>query len=354
MLAAQQYISGAARMYTSFHIQNFRGFADLELTDLGRINLIAGKNNVGKTSLLLAIWFLSGYHEEVLKEILFSLKEKNLVDTPYQFDILFNKYNTIKPVYLKSNLSHADAKNIRINFLNDKATISNEKIRYRDAEYKGDVQLIAVRLDSMNVYNILVDETRMFGARSSISISTSLIRANQIVSFKEDSKLFSQLILSKQTDLLIRSLRLIEPRLLDIKLLANGFYVDIEGISKLLPLTTMGEGINRVASIMLAMSHVQNGVLLIDEIENGLHYSVMEQVWKTIGEAARQFNVQIFATTHSLEMIRAAHEAFKDDDPYDFRLHRLDRNETTGEITRVTFNKAIMDAVTNLEYEVRG
>ena len=66
-------------------------------------------------------------------------------------------------------------------------------------------------------------------------------------------------------------------------------------------------------------------MVLIDEIENGLHYSVLTQVWQAIAKAARQNDVQVFATTHSWECIRAADEAFAAEEPFDFRLHRLDR-----------------------------
>ena len=53
-------------MYKSFHVQNFRGFKDLELNDLARINLIAGENNIGKTSLLEALFLFSGAHNLTL------------------------------------------------------------------------------------------------------------------------------------------------------------------------------------------------------------------------------------------------------------------------------------------------
>ena len=64
--------------------------------------------------------------------------------------------------------------------------------------------------------------------------------------------------------------------------------------------------------------------------------------------------MQVFATTHSWEMIEGAHEAFKNDDPYEFRFHRLERNLQTGNIEAVTYNEFGMNAVTRISYEVRG
>jgi AAA15 family ATPase/GTPase len=111
----------------------------------------------------------------------------------------------------------------------------------------------------------------------------------------------------------------------------------------------MGEGIGRLLSIILAIANAKGGTILIDEIENGLHYSVLSNVWKAIADAARRADVQIFATTHSLECIRAAHEAFESSDKYDFRYHRLERIK--DEIRSVTYdqeNLAISDEM-NLE-----
>ena len=120
-----------------------------------------------------------------------------------------------------------------------------------------------------------------------------------------------------------------------------------------MPIKVMGGGMVRLASIVLALSDAHNGIVLIDEIENGLHYSILPDVWKAIERAADDFNVQVFATTHSLEMIRAAHEAFKDDDPYDFRLIRLDRSTKTDEIYATTYDKEGMAAAVELNAEVR-
>jgi len=92
--------------------------------------------------------------------------------------------------------------------------------------------------------------------------------------------------------------------------------------------------------------------LLIDEIENGLHYSVLENVWRAIDKAATELNVQIFATTHSREMVMAAHEAFKDEND-NFLFQRLDRNKKTGEIYPTIYDENSMQAAMEVNAEVR-
>jgi AAA15 family ATPase/GTPase len=107
----------------------------------------------------------------------------------------------------------------------------------------------------------------------------------------------------------------------------------------------------RLASLVLAIGNAPKGVVLVDEIENGLHHSILPKVWRAIGEVARQFNTQVFATTHSLECIMAAHRAFSESERYDFRLHRLERiNET---IRAVTYDQETLEAAIETGLEVR-
>ena len=90
---------------------------------------------------------------------------------------------------------------------------------------------------------------------------------------------------------------------------------------------------------------------MIDEIENGFHHSVLSLVWAAIGEAARRYDTQVFATTHSFECIEAAHEAFCENRPYAFRLHRLDRVENETKV--ITYDQETLGAAIRSGLEVR-
>lgn len=107
----------------------------------------------------------------------------------------------------------------------------------------------------------------------------------------------------------------------------------------------------RLASLVIHVGNAPKGVVLVDEIENGLHYSILPRVWKAVGEVARQFDTQIFATTHSMECIVAAHKAFSESEHYDFRLHRLERTGDT--VHTVTYDQETLDAAIETGLEVR-
>ena len=169
-------------------------------------------------------------------------------------------------------------------------------------------------------------------------------------------KRLSQLDKVGDTELLIDVLRSLDDRLSDVRLSMPDGVMDIWARvnGTLLPLKAMGEGVNRICHILITML---SGVeyLLIDEIENGIHYSVQAKVWKAIGQAAREQGVQVFATTHSLEMVRAAYEAFNEDNKLDeFRYHRLDRHPESGDIQAVTYNESGLEAAMTSNWEIRG
>jgi AAA15 family ATPase/GTPase len=119
----------------------------------------------------------------------------------------------------------------------------------------------------------------------------------------------------------------------------------------MVPIPFMGDGIRRVLSIVLAIANAPGGVVLIDEVENGLHYSVMKDVWKAIALAARQFDVQVFATTHSWECILAAHHAFQESKPYELRYFRLDR--VGDQISAKSLDEQSLTRIESTDLEIR-
>ena len=112
----------------------------------------------------------------------------------------------------------------------------------------------------------------------------------------------------------------------------------------------MGDSVTRAARLILAMSGVRKGAVLIDEIENGFHHSVMLEFWRVIGEGARRLDVQIIATTHSAEFFEAAHESLSSED---FRYHRIDLKRP-GENCCVTYVPEAADGAVYHGFEVRG
>ena len=122
--------------------------------------------------------------------------------------------------------------------------------------------------------------------------------------YNDLSSRIEKLLVAKKKNKLINILRQIEPNIISIELGTGGIvYVDT-GLDRLLPINIMGDGIRRMLYIIASISDAANGMVFIDEIENGFYYSIQEDLWHLIFEAAYEYNVQVFATTHSEECVK--------------------------------------------------
>lgn len=128
-------------------------------------------------------------------------------------------------------------------------------------------------------------------------------------------------------------------------------YADVR-LPERIALPLLGEGFNRLVQIFGSIIGEDADLLLIDEIENGLHWSALPQIWTGIREAVNKEDVQIFATTHSRECIEAAVEVFKGEPKDDLAVHRLERR-ADGEIHCVTMGEDELERMLDRGWEVR-
>ncbi len=371
-------------MYQSFRVKNFRCFKDLQINDLGRVNLIAGKNNTGKTALLEAMYIHTGNRDvKVLLRTdraahsLFARdsisRDPDLASADIGgWPIVFRDFNIADEINLTADTlpvqrslfglnettsvklsvksSERDDYVVALDHFNvdDFDLLKNAAILEINAEYDRQPTLLlylqgkvrASRLRNLNLY------------------SSEFVFAVERISSRRLASLYSRVRQSNRKSWFLETLRVVEPRINDVDLLfVDGRLVlsaDI-GLSQLLPFTSLGDGTNRFASVILAICNLEHGIIFIDEIENGLHHTIQQEVWKTIGDLAQELNVQVFATTHSLEFVRAAFDAFRAGNRLDqFRYHRLDRHPESGDIEAVTYNEFGIEAAMTTNWEIRG
>jgi AAA15 family ATPase/GTPase len=118
-----------------------------------------------------------------------------------------------------------------------------------------------------------------------------------------------------------------------------------------IPLRSLGEGMTRLFGIVLALVNVQNGLLLIDEIDSGLHYTVFPDLWRLVFKLAARLNVQVFATTHSWDCIAGFQQAAQDAENEEGMLIRLERRQE--HIVPISFDTSRLSIATRQEIEVR-
>ncbi len=335
-------------MFTSFTVKNFRCFSELTVEPLARVNLITGANNVGKTALLEAIFVhIAPTNPRMTIQLLGArgVQCRNKDDISEMWAWYFNEKQTGRPAQLISVDSEGARRELRFEVqpeaVEEVGTEEGSAERSMSNRTRGPLhtgppvhgRLIYHYEDSHGAKceaeaTALSDGVAVQHEERDL-FPLSCFLAAHLRSAQDDAARFSELVRKKRKEVLVEPLRILEPRLQDIAVLATGAGPLLSGdvgLNEMIPLPLVGGGMVRLASIVLAIGSAPGGIVLVDEIENGLHYSVMEKVWRAIGTAARNQDVQIFATTHSFECIGAACDAFAEM-PEDFRLFRLEREE---------------------------
>ena len=126
-----------------------------------------------------------------------------------------------------------------------------------------------------------------------------------------DVSAVAELIVNKKDDALLDLLRTINPEIRKIAVSGNTAYLDL-GLEKLVPLNMFGGGTVRTVSILSHCILGQTRVLLIDELENGFHYTALSILLKSLLALANRENVQIVTTSHSIEILKTLQGILQD------------------------------------------
>lgn len=112
----------------------------------------------------------------------------------------------------------------------------------------------------------------------------------------------------------------------------------------------MGDGMWRMLAMAIMLTQCRGGVLLIDEIDSGLHYSIMGQMWKLIFNAAKELDVQVFATTHSSDCVYSLADLRKEVDRENtISVQRIDSSKPHS----VPYDEEELSIAAQKEIEVR-
>lgn len=346
-------------MLNSLFIKNYKNIPFLELPTLKRVNLLWGKNNVGKSTLLeaLSIYASNGNLKQLYEllrlrgEDLQAFKSRNNItveDEVNAFLPLASNYD--KSVFDKGEgIQIGETAN---NPLKIKLVKINTIIR-QDKNGKRQVRRIVSEIgvqtteDTINSYIALQVNNESKGIEYQIALdghgipdenffekeSVPVNIPFQFISCKwaqpiDIDQLWSTISMSENEEEVITALKIIEPTIERFNILSKEGddskkripFVRIKDTDKLVRLSSMGDGINRILHIILALINCKGGIFLLDEFENGLHYSVQEQLWKIIFKLANQLNIQVFVTTHSNDCINSFAKVATEEDSLALRM----------------------------------
>lgn len=325
----------------SLEIKGYRCFEHLTIEKVGRVNLIVGKNNVGKTALLEALWIYGTTGSEMtLLEIAYNRNESDKIPqlTATKADYhswAFQNLFTQRPVPGDASISEKPPVLMEIG----KANNDTEKVT---VSFVRAGMSLPYTVSYRNIYQKYNTYFLRFGG----------LRPEQLLT------LWRKIELTDLEDSVVEAVKLISNDLVSIRLIEfpqnSDKYIPLARTkfeSKPVQLRSLGEGMNRLFEIALALVNCRNGLLLIDEIEMGIHYSIQPNVWRLIFKTARDLNVQVFATTHSWDCIEAFTEAAIEDKESEGMLIRLENKN--DKIKATTFSEKELEAVTRRNIEVR-
>ena len=346
-------------MLKRLQIRNFRGFNALKIGQLSGINLIVGKNDSGKTSLLEAIFLLSraGNAQMAINDNVIRGLEPGGVSASEPFwKQLFSDLNMGRCIEIDADHTSHGQLTLEISLKRRPTTeFSLDRKSGTSMTNLFDNRSLVFQYSGPSRKSVK-SHIRMKGQEFEVNqpainpLFHAIMLSSRIGNIQEDAIRLGILRRQKQGDQILKTLQIVEPKLQSIENNSSSgiplIWGDI-GLSELVPLSVMGEGMTQITRLVLAIASVPDGVVLVDEVEIGIHHSVLPDVWRVIDEAAKQFRTQIFATTHSFECVMAAHESLSKDR---FRLHRLEIAEKTNRC--ITYEPHVIDAAIrhNLEF----
>ena len=333
---------------------------------MSRVNLITGSNNSGKTSLLEAAFLLAhgGSAQAAINSNVvrggFGVGVTPDTSARARWVPLFHGLDTARPVAISGTHSHQGQLRLKIEHRYS-ATFRTASSRRDTRPGIGGSPELHFSLSKPAHKGRLAHHVRSqvsFGPNGTEVkvegdplVIPCVILSSGADNPGEHAQRLGQLRVRKEAGLVVEALRIVEPRLQGVDIIpgpeGQALWGDI-GLAQQVPLTTLGDGLNRMARIVLAFGYDRTPLVLVDEIENGFHHSVLEAVWKVVYETAERFDAQVVATTHSYESVAAAYEASTG---HDFALHRLEADDDG--IRCVTYDSESIEGALKHGLEVR-
>lgn len=349
-------------MFKKLEVYHFRGIKEAVIENLGQVNLFWGKNNCGKSSLLDALFLVAGMSNPMLPLTINQIRQYGNV-SPDGLKVNFYEFDTQTPIRivatdgerreLRIKVEETGATEVDTSGNGDSGSLSSVvPIRYG-------LRLIFSMDDGRHESSLFFDPLKGTDqAKRTIDSDyeerLKCIYLSPKYDFLASVQGLANILHNKDEKFIIDGLRLIEPSVKDFVFTGGEMLVDV-GVNKRLPVNLMGDGARKIVSLLTTIYDCANGVLLVDELSNGFHYSVMPSLWKVVAYAARKNNTQVFATTHDIDSIKGLRTMALNEPEgkgLDVSAYKLQRS-SGGILTPYHYSVESMDYAFEQDMEIR-
>lgn len=394
-------------MLRNLRIENFRVFRKLQVPRLGHVNLIVGKNNCGKSSVLEALRIFASRGDVALLSQVISGHDEDANLAMTSEPSLDRVDDSFKHFFPDREFPAQDGVALYVGDEAGTDYVQIEHTLFVEEEFeevsgpdKDTIRRIRrLPLSKVDLFDRKINAnhgiTISAGGRSQlIHLSAEMIRRRsrlpllnefkgiplgyvptKFVSSNELAAIWDRTALTEGEAFVRKALCLIDPKVEGLAFIERETNVRYAGdetyrgrtgnrvaIVKLsdqeapVALRSMGDGMYRLLQIVLAMFASRGGFLLVDEFENGLHYSVQAAVWDLLFSLSHELDVQVFATTHSWDCIKAFCGTAVRESAIDgvlFRLGRSVMDHNRGEVIATVLDEDRLGRLTEADVDVR-
>ncbi len=344
-------------------IRGFRGIKSVMIEDTRRVNVFLGNNNCGKSTVLEAIMILLGESKPSLPIELnasrnYYKSEKN------SFSLFFHNLDTNTPVNIDASFGDGSQRNVCISYYERQKTdgipmeeLQNKGINteplllhglsytYKDGdkEYRASVEVMDGESKKLHP-----EASEKYPVRKNATYIPPRYNFAYTVSS------FNKIVKEKAKEDVLEILRNVEARIKDVVVVEDCVMVDV-GLKKMIPINMLGDGVRKLFALIIALYEVKGGVLIMDEIDNGLFHKSMRTLWRALLKAAEELDVQLFASTHSMDSLLALKQVLSEELPEMQELVRIYtlRKDENDDVATYLYDYEVFNHVLNQEVDIR-
>ena len=333
-------------MINSLEIRNFRCYESVSLSDLRRINILVGKNSSGKTAFLESIFVCGGLSPELAlrvkawRGLAVAMISDQAVIYRALWNDMFYSFDQRKEISVRLSGSPAVTRSLAIGYREQPELIPIEVQKGTQQAEARQLITFAWTDGGGNEYVLQPEvvgsqlRAKQVSGKPIQIMPISFYSSASVPSPEENAQYLSNLSIKHEegaiVDFIKKEFDFVQDLSVESYSHAPTIYASVRGLAEKIPVNLLSTGVTKVLSLLLGMANQKGGVILIDELENGIYWDRLPFIWRGLLDFSRQYDAQIFVSTHSKECLEAASKVFNNGATKDVCVMRTERDNGTS------------------------